>query len=329
MLNRIIAAWALRRVLVIGGGDAMTQYACALLHILGAQERLLPPDANVQALSRALTDGRINAVLVPALQTITSDGDPLEALHAVSQLLREMREAGVPLALFLSDADVYAESPIYANERTPIGGKTREGLTQSITQLYADGFSRGLLGDPVPVIIARHAPCLGSSHPAVTQYGAWCRALLRGDAPTIEHPDAQGIFLHPLDVLLGALSLGAHHRLVSPCAGIYHIGTSPQNFCANRSAWLRLSAQEGSERAFQTAYPPYPPTYTPLDGTRAQTICGSSVQLNAIQSLAHLMAHERALAISEDAAQMERNRQSELFLTAQRPVSPSEMPKRS
>lgn len=327
MLNRITAAWTLRRVLVIGGDDPMTQYACALLHALGAREKMLPPDADVQTLSRTLCDGRVGAVIVPSAQTLASGDDPIQALHAVSQLLGEMREAGVPLAIFLSDADVYAESPICADERTPIGGKTREGFSQSLAQLYADGVSRGLLGDPVPTIIVRHAPCLGCVHPAVTQYGAWCRALLRGEAPTIEHPDAQGIFLHPLDALLGALSLGAYHLLVSPCDGIYLIGTPPQNLCANRSAWLHLSAQEGGTRAFRTAYPPYVPACTPLDGTRTRNICGFSAQLNACQSFSLLMAHERALAIGEDAAQFERSHQAELFLTAQIPVFPSETTK--
>lgn len=315
MLNRLNAAWALRRVLVIGGEDAMTQYACALLHALGARETTLPPDADVQTLSRALCEGRTGAVIVPVAKTLASGDDPIQALRATSQLLSEMREAGVPLAIFASDADVYAESPCCADERTIVGGKTREGLTQTLVQLYADGVSRGLLGDPVPTIIVRHAPCLGCEHPATSQNRGWCRALLRGEAPTIAHPDAQGTFLHPLDVLLGALSLGARHLLGSPCAGIYTFGTPPQNLCANRSAWLRLCAQEGGERAFRTAYPPCSPACTPLDGTHMWKICGYRPQLNAVEALAFLLALERANVIGADAVQMERIRQTDALLT--------------
>lgn len=321
LLKELTEAWRLRRVLIIGGEDIMTRYATTLLSVLGARVKTLPADANAQTLSRALAEGRTGAVLISAAHDLTPDGDLFDVLHTLSLLFVEMREAGVPLAILLSHADVYAPDAqlLYADEYTPLGGKTREGLIQAIAQLYADGVSRGLLGDPVPTIIGRHAPCLGSDHPATAQYSAWCRALLRGEAPIIEHPDAQGTFLHPLDVLLGALSLGALHWQGTPAAGIYTLGVTPHNLCANRSAWLRLSTQEGGERAFRSAYPPRTPPCTPLDGTRVRALCGYCPQLNAIAALTFLMAHERASAIGEEAAQMERIRQAEALLTGKAP----------
>lgn len=317
MLEQLTAAWRLRRVLLIGGADDMTGYAAALLRALGTQHITLPPDAGTPALYGALSGGRIHAVLIPAAHALSAGSGLSAQIDALCTLLGEMREAGVPLAILCSHADVYApgkDAPA-ADEHAPLGGKTREGLYQSILQLIADGCSRGLMGDPVRTVICRHAPCLGSGHPDTAQYSAWCRAILRSETPVIEHPDAQGTFLHPLDVMLGALCLGAHHLLVRrDSGGIYNLGDAPKNRCANRSAWRILAEREGCTRACRYAHPPYPPERHLLDGARAKAACGLSTQLNARQALSFLMAHERARCIGSEAAEILRTEQAETLL---------------
>ena len=317
MLESLTAAWRLRRVLIAGGADAATHYAAALVRALGAQPVSFSPGAGAPALYRALSGKRIQAVLVPAAHALCQEDDLSAQLHALELLLGETREAGVPLVILCSHADVYA--PFHgepdADERAPLGGRERDGLHQAILQLVADGYSRGLMGDPVRTVICRHAPCLGSEHPAVLQYSAWCRAILKGETPVVEHPDAQGTFLHPLDVMLGALCLGAHHLLVkTDTGGIYNLGDAPKNRCANRSAWRILAQREGCSRACRFAHPPHPPMRAPLDTTRAKAACGFRVQLDARQALSFLMAHEQALCISQEAARMLRLEQAEALL---------------
>jgi len=185
MLEKLAKAWRARRVLLIGLPDAQNLYAEALLCALGARPARLPPDAKAHTLCRALTSGRIGAVMIPCMQDVAAGSSLTQRLDALGLILREMREAGVPLGILCSHEDVYAprQDAWQAEEGAPLGGRTREGLYQAILQLYADGVGRALLGDAVTTIVCRHAPCLGSDEESVRQYSAWCRAILGGGAP--------------------------------------------------------------------------------------------------------------------------------------------------
>ena len=305
MLEKLTAAWRARRVLLIGEADVQALYTEALLLALGVRPARIPPDARAQTLNRALCTGRISAVIIPSAHALAQEGSLSAQLSVLHLILSELREAGVPLCILCSHEDVYAPGgdTWQAEEHAPLGGRTREGLYQAILQLYADGFSRGLLGDPVNALICRHAPCLGSTHEHVRQYAAWCRAILHGDAPVIEHPAAQGTFLHPLDAMLGALCAGARFFEGNPlAAGCFNIAPEAKNCCANRSAYLHLAAAEGAERAPQEAYPPRRPQHTPLDGDKLRRLCGSAPALDAKQSLSFLMETERALSLGKEAA---------------------------
>jgi len=317
MLEKLAKAWRARRVLLIGLPDAQNLYAEALLCALGARPARLPPDAKAHTLCRALTSGRIGAVMIPCMQDVAAGSSLTQRLDALGLILREMREAGVPLGILCSHEDVYAprQDAWQAEEGAPLGGRTREGLYQAILQLYADGVGRALLGDAVTTIVCRHAPCLGSDEESVRQYSAWCRAILGGGAPVIEHPGAQGVFLHPLDAVLGALCLGARFFLgENDCAGAFNIAPGPAGLCANRSACLRLMQEEGCTRAAAQAHPPCPAPRTQLSGAKIRRLCGFSPQLDAQQALTFLMEHERAQAIGDAAAQLKRREQAERLL---------------
>lgn len=315
MLDQLTAAWRARRVLLIGGPDAQNLCMQELLLALGARPARIPDACKPHTLNRAMTTGRVSAVIVPSMHTLGAPGDLFSRLHALKTLLDEMREAGIPLCILCSQEDVFAPGLSAAEETSPLGGKTQEGLIASLLQLYADGASRALLGDAVPTILCRHVPCLGSDHPSVYQYSRWCRALLRGRRATVEHPSAQGTFFHPLDAALGALCLGARYFSGdTACTGAFHLPPSSENRCANRSAYLALAAMENSTRAPQETHPPCDAPFPLLRGDKIKKLCGYSPMLNARQALALLMEYERARAIGESAAQIKRAEQAEIFL---------------
>lgn len=321
MLEKLTSAWRARRVLLLGGPDAQNLYTEALLLALGARPARIPPGAKAETLCRALSSGRIGAVVVPSAHALADPDDLFAQLRALELLLAETRESGAPLVILCSHEDVYAPSPSVwqADESAPLGGRTRAGLYQSILQLYAGGFSRGLLGDAVSVVVCRHAPCLGSGHPSAAQYGAWCRALLAGEAPTVEHPGVQGTFLHPLDAACAALCLGARYYAgEADCTGAFNLGVLPENLCANRSACLRLTAQEGGNRAIREMQPPHDAPHTPLDGSLLHRLCGFRPLLNAQEALSFLMEYERAAAVGDSAADLLRQRQAQLYLEKMR-----------
>ena len=223
MLDKLNAAFTARRVLLVGGHDRMTLFFESLLSALGARPARIPPSSGAETVCRALTAGRVSALIVPSLPSFAPDRDVAGQLAALSTLLGEAREAGVPLTILCSEANVYRarQGAWYAREEDPIGGETREGLAQSLLQLYADGVSRGLCGDAVHVLCVRTLPALGCGSPAVAQYSAWCRALDAGELPEVAHPSMQSVFIHPLDMACGALMLGARFFTgEEPCDGI-------------------------------------------------------------------------------------------------------------
>ena len=316
MLEKLTGAWRARRVLLIGGPDAQNLYTQALLGALGARCARIPPDADAHTLNRAMQQGRVSAVIVPSVHALRETDDLFDHLHALDLIFCETREAGIPLCILCSHADVYADGSAWpVQENALVGGRTREGLIQSILQLYADGVSRALMGDAVASLICRHAPCLGSNHESVAQYAAWCRAILRDEQPTIEHPGAQGVFFHPLDAALGALCLGAaYFEGNSSCTGCFNIAPAAENLCANRSVYAFLAAQTGASRAAAEAYPPRMPSPAALCGAKLKQLCGYAPVLTAKDALSFFMEHERARAVSEAAAELKRQEQAESFL---------------
>lgn len=318
MLDKLSAAWRARRVLLIGRPDPQNLTMQALLHALGARPARIPPDVGAHTLCRALHSGRIGTVIIPSAHALAEPGDLFTQLRTLHMLLTETREAGVPLTLLCSDEDVYAAhgAPWQASESDALGGRTQGGLFQSILQLYADGFSRGLLGDPARVITVRHLPCLSCDHPHVRQYSAWCRQLLTAETITVEHPGAQGIFYHPLDAMCGALLLGARFlKSDTDVSGAYNLGLSAQNLCANRTAALHLMALEGASRALQETEPPCIPPVTLLDGSCARRLCGAAPVIPADDALSMLLETERAKAIGSAASEQLMQRQAEEYLS--------------
>ncbi|MGN0773409.1 MAG: hypothetical protein ACI4MP_06405 [Candidatus Ventricola sp.] len=315
MLQSLHAAWGARRVLLLGGEDRMTRFMRALLAGLGARPACLPLSSGSEALSRALTSGRVCCVIVPCLRAL--DGGLTDRLHALDALLIEAREAGVPLVMLLSDESVYhaAQHPWTVREEDPIGGETREGLFHAILQLFADGVSRGLLGDPVHVLLIRHLPCLGCGHPAVAPFDLWCRALDAGEPLRVPHPGAQGVFLHPLDVCLGSLLLGARFLLGdTACTGVFNLDAGAQNLMPGRTAALGLCARCGHERPLMEDEPPNPVFLPLLDGSRARRLCGAHPIIPGDDALLALLALERAQQKGPDALEEEVQAQTAAFL---------------
>ena len=315
MLQSLHAAWGARRVLLLGGEDRMTRFMRALLAELGARPACLPLSSGSEALSLSLTSGRVCCVIVPCLRAL--DGCLTDRLHALDALLVEAREAGVPLVMLLSDESVYraAQHPWTVREEDPIGGETREGLFHAILQLFADGVSRGLLGDPVHVLLIRHLPCLGCGHPAVAPFDLWCRALDAGEPLRVPHPGAQGVFLHPLDVCLGSLLLGARFLLGdTACTGVFNLDAGAQNLMPGRTAALGLCARCGHERPLMEDEPPNPVFLPLLDGSRARRLCGVRPSVPGDEALLSLLALERAQQKGKDSHEEEVQAQTAAFL---------------
>ena len=304
MLDKLNAAWTARRVLLVGAHERMTLFYEALLLALGARPARIPPSSGAETICRSLTSGRVSALIVPSLPALAPALPEAGQLAALERLLTEAREAGVPLTILCSEANVYRarQGAWYAREEDPIGGETREGLAQSLLQLYADGVSRGLCGDAVHVLCVRTLPSLGCGSPAVAQYSAWCRALDAGDLPEVAHPAMQGVFVHPLDMICGALMLGARFFAgEEPCDGIWNLAPGPHNLCANRSAALRFIARNGGTRPIRETEPPMGPVLPLPDGARARLLCNFRCLLGADEALDALLAMERAAAEGRDA----------------------------
>lgn len=316
MIQQLHAAWRARRVLLVGGTDVMTLFMQALLDELGAKSARLAPAVQPETLNRALTEGRVSAVIVPSTQALCG-ADASAQLAALSALLDEIREAGVPLTILMSAESVYRAigRPWHAQETDPIGGETPQGLIQSLLDLYAGGVSRGLCGDPVSVQRIRHLPCLGCGHPAVAQYSAWCR-YAQTDLPIeVQHPGMQGVFVHPLDVCCGALLLGARFLLGdTACTGAFNLGACSENLVPNRTAALRFTRRLGVTRPIRESEPPQ---LTPLplpDGSKARLLCGARCLVSGEKALAELHLLEQAKAEGYDSQAREIHRQTCAYL---------------
>ncbi len=316
MIQELHAAWRGRRVLIIGGTDRMTLFMQALLDELGAKTARLIPSAGAETLHRALTEGRIGAVIVPCTRALR-EGDAERQLAALSSLLSEAREAGVPLCILMSDDSVYRadSSPWSVQESDPIGGETPQGLIQSILDLYACGVSRGLCGDTVNVQCIRHLPCLGCGHAAVAQYSAWCRACETGEGLCVQHPSMQGVFIHPLDACCGALLLGARFILGDTgCTGPFNLGACSANLVPNRTAALRFTHRHGMTRPIRETEPPNAAVLPLPDGAKARLLCGARCFLSGDEALDQLFSLEQARKNDFDTLNKEIRRQVQSYL---------------
>ena len=297
MRDQLLTAWRARRALLVSPPCRISAFMQALLSGLDARPVRIAPDADADRLNRAMTKGRVSALIVPDLCALSPGGSLQSQLGALLSLLSEARESGIPLVILCSCAGVYRAGgkPWAARESDMTGGETAEGLTQSILQMAADGVSRGLMGDPVSVIIARHLPCLGCGHPAVAPYQAWCEAIDADTLVSVPHPALQGVYIHPLDVCCGALALGARYLLGdTQMTGAFNIGADAQNLMANRTAALRFIRQSGGTRPIREIYPPLVPSLPLLDGSRAHFLCGLRTAIPGDEALCMLLELHRA-----------------------------------
>ena len=123
MLEAMLEGWRGKRVLIVGDRGGLCAFLIAVLDEIGARPVCVSDRADAQTLCRALTAGRVSAAILPGEMT----GRSLpERLEATLTLTREVREAGVPLLLAMSDAAVYRGGG-RMNEAGEIGGRTREG----------------------------------------------------------------------------------------------------------------------------------------------------------------------------------------------------------
>ena len=313
MLDKLNAAWTARRVLLVGAHERMTLFYEALLLALGARPARIPPSSGAETICRSLTSGRVSALIVPSLPALAPALPEAGQLAALERLLTEAREAGVPLTLLCSDVNVYRarRRPWYAREEDPIGGETREGLAQSLLQLYADGVSRGLCGDAVRVLCVRGVPALGCGDPAVAQAEGWCHALMRREVVRVRRPAMQGIFVHPLDMACGALLLGARFlngEELDDCT--FNLAPGPHNLCANRSAALRFIARNGGTRPIEEIELPEESAFPLPDGAKARLLCGFRCLYTGDEALDDLLSLERARESGEEDTALRRQTQA-------------------
>ena len=154
MLEAMLEGWRGKRVLIVGDRGGLCAFLIAVLDEIGARPVCVSDRADAQTLCRALTAGRVSAAILPGEMTGRSLPERLEATLA---LTREMREAGVPLLLAMSDAAVYRGGG-RMNEAGEIGGRTREGLEASILQMAIEPVkvenpaARGVFVHPLDVV---------------------------------------------------------------------------------------------------------------------------------------------------------------------------------
>lgn len=322
LIRHLHAAWRARRVLIVGGADRSCGYMQAMLEALGARPARIPATADSETLCRAMQDGRVSVVIVPRAHALAPGEGITAQLRTLLVLLGEAREAGIPLVMLLSDESVYRmdAQPWSLSEGCPIGGETAEGLAQSLLQLLADGVSRGLLGDAVSTLIVRHMPSLGCGHPSVGQYSAWCRALMLGEVIDVHAPGALGSFVHPADVCLGALALGARYlsgdRRIT---GAYNLGPAPQSLMANRSAALRFIRDHGGKRPIREREAHAPSPLPLLDGAKARLLCGAQPGTPADEALSLLFRLEQAAlgGYAQELAEIQRQTQDALCMLSE------------
>lgn len=123
MLEAMLEGWRGKRVLIVGDRGGLCAFLIAVLDEIGARPVCVSDRADAQTLCRALTAGRVSAAILPGEMT----GRSLpERLEATLTLTREVREAGVPLLLAMSDAAVYRGGG-RMNESGEIGGAHARG----------------------------------------------------------------------------------------------------------------------------------------------------------------------------------------------------------
>ena len=291
----MLEGWRGKRVLIVGDRGGLCAFLIAVLDEIGARPVCVSDRADAQTLCRALTAGRVSAAILPGEMT----GRSLpERLEATLTLTREVREAGVPLLLAMSDAAVYRGGG-WMNEAGEIGGRTREGMEASILQTALLGAARGLLGDAVRTMLIRHAPVLGED------CAAWCDALLEGRTIRVRHPAVRGVFVHPLDIVCCGLTLGARAFQCGE-GGVYNIGTDERSIGTRQSAARRLAMRHGGAGTAQEEAEDGEPSAQLLDGSAARRLCGAACRLDVDQALDLLFEQRRAARAGQEEAAIRR-----------------------
>ena len=292
MLEAMLEGWRGKRVLIVGDRGGLCAFLIAVLDEIGARPVCVSDRADAQTLCRALTAGRVSAAILPGEMT----GRSLP--EATLALTREVREAGVPLLLAMSDAAVYRGGG-RMNEAGEIGGRTREGMEASILQTALLGAARGLLGDAVRTMLVRHAPVLGED------CAAWCDALLEGRTIRVRHPAARGVFVHPLDIVCCALTLGARAFRCGE-GGVYNIGTDERSVGTRQSAARRLAMRHGGAGTAQEEAEDGELPAQLLDGSAVRRLCGAACRLDVDQALDLLLEQRRAAQAGREEAAIRR-----------------------
>ena len=87
MLDKLNAAFTARRVLLVGGHDRMTLFFESLLGALGARPARIPPSSGAETVCRALTAGRVSALIVPSLPLLAPQRDEAVAMLDLSETI--------------------------------------------------------------------------------------------------------------------------------------------------------------------------------------------------------------------------------------------------
>lgn len=314
--------WRARRVLVLDAQSFHGQWLCTLLRILGAQvltpEQFYPeipgasPDSvrdlwTAPSLCHMLTRGRPCTIVMPSLEGSSDLPHAFSRISRLSTLLDEAREAGVRIVILLSGECAYMPKTYPPREQDPLGGRDAEGVLQSMLQLFALGFSRGLFGDPTSVVVARHGPVIGGGMKDSSTLMRWCNAIRSGEVVEVESPSVLSPFSHVLEPLGGALLAGAMLlRHGDQYAGSWNFSASPESLLTNRNAALYLREQLGGSRPIHEVISPRrTPTATLLDDQRARARLGYDNAFCAQTALSMLASYQTStdtVALMEEQA---------------------------
>ena len=237
------------RALVIGGYDQPALWMRALLDVLGARTAQEPGSALLDPVDvcAALARERPQAIVWASRPPRDKRLDMAEWVRCAQTLVGEAREAGVRLIVRCSDVWVYSAAPpaFPPDQEDATGGLSVDGLCESLVQQVLLAASRGLLGDPVSAVCARHLPLLyGASGGPLDE---WARTLRAGAPLHVVGGGCAAVFMHPLDAYAGALMAAAMVlRHGDAYAGAWNFSAPAQCVLSRRGAARALRQALGS-----------------------------------------------------------------------------------
>ena len=237
------------RALVIGGDDQPALWMRALLDALGARTAREPGSALLDPVDvcAALARERPQAIIWASRPPRDKRLDMAEWVRCAQTLVNEAREAGVRLIVRCSDVWVYSAAPpaFPPDQEDATGGLSVDGLCESLVQQVMLAASRGLLGDPVCAVCARHLPLLYGA--AGGPLDEWARTLRAGEPLHVGGGGCAAVFMHPLDAYAGALTAAAMVlRHGDAYAGAWNFSAPAQCVLSRRGAARALHQALGS-----------------------------------------------------------------------------------